>query len=156
MFDECAHAPSSGTITTTTAENEDGVLGSEMLDKRRSEGNAIVSIILPVQIEPPTGGPIRRVLAVYITVHSHRERPSRFANVHGLTVADEDIQDIRLPCETMQFAPNPIAIWSDPYTPRNTLNSRNSLAGSGTCSRQTIVIGRSPSALSSTTGPQAR
>ena len=41
-------------------------------------------------------------------------------------------------------------------TPRNTLNSRNRRAGNGICRRQTMLIGRSPSADSSITGPQAR
>lgn len=42
------------------------------------------------------------------------------------------------------------------YSPRSTLNSRNSRAGSGVCNRQTMLMGRSPSADSSVTGPQAR
>lgn len=39
---------------------------------------------------------------------------------------------------------------------RNTPNSRNSRAGNGETRRQVMLMGRSPSALSSTTGPQAR
>ena len=42
------------------------------------------------------------------------------------------------------------------YTPRSTLNSRNSFTGSGVDSRQTMLIGLSPSADSRITGPQAR
>ena len=42
------------------------------------------------------------------------------------------------------------------YTPRNTLNSRNSRTGSGVSSFHTMLIGRSPSADSSATRPQAR
>ena len=42
------------------------------------------------------------------------------------------------------------------YTPRSTLNSRNKLTGRGTSSFQTMLIGRSPSADSSNTRPQAR
>lgn len=42
------------------------------------------------------------------------------------------------------------------YTPRSTLNSLNSRAGSGVSSAQTMLMGRSPSADSSTTRPQAR
>ena len=42
------------------------------------------------------------------------------------------------------------------YTPRNTLNSRNSRAGNGVSNFQTMLMGRSPSADSSVTGPQAR
>lgn len=42
------------------------------------------------------------------------------------------------------------------YTPRSTLNSRNSRAGNGVSNFQTMLIGRSPSADSSVTGPQAR
>ena len=42
------------------------------------------------------------------------------------------------------------------YTPRSTLNSRNKLTGKGASSFQTMLIGRSPSADSSNTRPQAR
>jgi hypothetical protein len=42
------------------------------------------------------------------------------------------------------------------YTPRNTLNSRNSRTGSGISSFHTMLIGRSPSADSSITRPHAR
>ena len=42
------------------------------------------------------------------------------------------------------------------YTPRNTQNSRNHRAGSATCNFQVMLIGRSPSAVTSVTGPQAR
>jgi hypothetical protein len=43
-----------------------------------------------------------------------------------------------------------------PYTPRRTLNSLNNLTGKGTSSLHTMLIGRSPSADSSVTRPQAR
>ena len=42
------------------------------------------------------------------------------------------------------------------HTPRNTLNSLNSRTGRAVTSRQTMLIGRSPSADSSSSGPQAR
>lgn len=42
------------------------------------------------------------------------------------------------------------------YAPRSTLNSRNRRTGSGVSSFHTMLIGRSPSADSSSTGPQAR
>lgn len=42
------------------------------------------------------------------------------------------------------------------YTPRSTLNSLNSRAGNGVCNCQTMLMGRSPAADSSVSGPQAR
>ena len=51
---------------------------------------------------------------------------------------------------------DPMMLEAVGYTPRSTLNSRNKLTGKGASSFQTMLIGRSPSADSSNTRPQAR
>lgn len=109
--------------------------------------------------------PLREVPGVFRSGPLHRLRGDE-VEVNGARAGDRVLTGAGRSCRRSGGARADVVVTGDaarssarfaPLQPsRSTLNSLNHRAGSTDWSRQVMLIGRSPSAPSSTTGPQAR